>query len=173
MDIYKIRWMNFRSLAGHKGGITEAAEKLGKSQGQVSHFGGKEPSKNIGEQIAREIEEAFELPPYWLDTLNHSAHERSQPKSNVGKVELGSQSVQLDPATLAEAYLLAIQEHAVESGGKSSYRLELDPDRTVRAYAFLVAGQSASAVAGYVAAAMRRGGGVGEVKDGKRDARGK
>jgi hypothetical protein len=61
--IYVIRWRNFRDLIGPKSGaITAAAERLGKTQGQVSHFGGKTPIKNIGDDIASEIEKAWLKP---------------------------------------------------------------------------------------------------------------
>jgi hypothetical protein len=66
--IYVVRWRNFRDLIGpQKGAITAAAAKLEKSQGQVSHFGGKNPIKNIGDDIAAEIEKAWGKPPGWLD----------------------------------------------------------------------------------------------------------
>jgi hypothetical protein len=55
----------------HKLTITAAASQLGKLQGQVSHFGGKNPIKPIGDQIASEIEAAFNLPHGWLDGPSH------------------------------------------------------------------------------------------------------
>lgn len=59
-----------------------------------------------------------------------------------------------DPSILREAYLLAYQEAEIETG--VPYRLEDDPQRTVSAYAFLVSGRSASEVAEYMGAALRR-----------------
>lgn len=67
MDISEIRYANTRLLVKQIGSITGFAERLGKSQGQVSHFAGENPIKNIGNKIAREIEEAFDLERGWLD----------------------------------------------------------------------------------------------------------
>lgn len=161
--VHVTRWRNFRQLIGSDpGAITDAANRLEKKQGQVSHFGGKNPTKPIGDQIAAEIEEAWHLPPGWLD-LNHS--DEGQP-TNLGKTEQQSQPVQLDPKTLAQAFLLATQEAVIE--GQKKYDLVDDPERTVRAYNFLAAGPSYSEVAGYTVAALRRAKqATGEVKSGK------
>lgn len=90
MDIFQIRWRNFRLLAGHPGGISEAAVKLGKSQGQVSHFGGEVPIKNIGPKIAREIEVAYGKDRGWLD----------RPQWPMGGADVGSQALGLDQEKL-------------------------------------------------------------------------
>lgn len=136
--------------------MTAAAAKLGKSQGQVSHFGGKNPIKIIGDDIAAQIEAAWNLPAGWLD-VNHS-----EPAGGpeVGKAQQQSQPLTPDPVTLREAYLLAYQQAALERGLGHKYRLEDDPERTVSAYSFLVAGggaRTASEVASFIAAAMRQG----------------
>lgn len=90
MDISQIRWKNFRLLAGHHGGITAAASRMGKTQGQVSHFGGEAPIKNIGPKVAREIEEAFGKPHGWLD----------RPQWPGSVADQGSQSLGLDAGKL-------------------------------------------------------------------------
>lgn len=150
--IHGTRWRNFRALIGTaNGAITAAAQRLKKPQGQVSHFGGRNPTKVIGDQIAAEIEEAWGLPSGWLD-LNHSDMASG---AELGKSERQSQPVQLDPATLREAYLLAVQEAGIE--GQKKYDLAHNPERTAQAYNFLAAGRTASEVAEYMAAAMRRG----------------
>lgn len=96
--IYAARWEAFRALLKSRGmTITAAAELLKKAQGQVSHFGGKAPTKIIGDQIAAEIEAAFRLPPGYLDERKDSV------KSMLHDVEPASQNQKLDPATLAEA----------------------------------------------------------------------
>lgn len=96
-DLYKVRWKRFRQLAGHHGGISDAAARLDKSQGQVSHFGGKNPRKSIGEQIAREIEAAYGKPRGWLDTLNDSILPTN------GIVPASEPSRTLNAASVAEA----------------------------------------------------------------------
>jgi hypothetical protein len=151
--IHAVRWANFRRLIGpDTGAISEAAERLKKLQGQVSHFGGKNPTKPIGDQIAGEIEQAWGLEDGWLD-LNHTDKDEG---AKLGKTEQQSQPLQLDPVTLREAYLLAVQEAGSEFGTAHKYKLENDPERTVRAYTFLAVGRSASEVAEYMGAAMRR-----------------
>ena len=109
--IYVIRWRNFRDLIGpKKGAITSAAERLGKTQGQVSHFGGKTPIKNIGDDIAAEIELAWGKPLGWLDQVprDGTVNERSD------QVRPASQIHDLDAANLARAlYWLDAEERAL------------------------------------------------------------
>lgn len=47
--------------------LTDVADLLGKAPAQVSAFGGKNPTKGIGDQIAREIEKALSLYNGYLD----------------------------------------------------------------------------------------------------------
>ncbi|WP_259697756.1 LexA family transcriptional regulator [Pseudomonas protegens] len=47
--------------------MTDVADILGKAPAQVSAFGGKNPTKGIGNQIAREIERALDLHNGYLD----------------------------------------------------------------------------------------------------------
>ncbi len=67
MNVKSVRRENLRALAKAVGGITALANRLGKSQGQVSHLIGLKPTKNIGDKLAAEIEQAFNKPPGWLD----------------------------------------------------------------------------------------------------------
>lgn len=67
MDSKTIRYLNARDLVSEIGGVSAFAERLGKSQSQVSQFAGESPIKGIGGKIAREIEAAFEKAPGWLD----------------------------------------------------------------------------------------------------------
>lgn len=68
MKISDTRLQNFRRiLTEKKMRLTDAADLLGKAPAQVSAFGGKNPSKGIGDQIAREIEKAFALPTGYMD----------------------------------------------------------------------------------------------------------
>lgn len=84
MDVFEVRYQNFRALIEEKGedgkpiGISGAAGRLGKAQAQVSHFGGERPIKNIGPKVARQIEEAFGKPRGWLD----ASHEGSSATSH-------------------------------------------------------------------------------------------
>lgn len=68
MKISDTRLQNFRRvLAEQKLRLTDIAELLGKAPAQVSAFGGKKPTKGIGDQIAREIEKALHLHHGYLD----------------------------------------------------------------------------------------------------------
>lgn len=131
--IYVIRWRNFRELIGNKpGAITAAAERLGKSQGQVSHFGGKSPIKNIGDDIAAEIEKAWVKPLGWLDqpgreeTVNKPAD----------LMRTGSQIHGLNAANLSRAlYWLDAEERA-----KGLLQPLRRAERLIALYALVVAG---------------------------------
>jgi phage repressor protein C with HTH and peptisase S24 domain len=69
MDSTEIRRANFRALVEKedKGVITSAANRLGRSQAQISHLIGSNPTKGIGKRLARVIEEAYGKPYGWLD----------------------------------------------------------------------------------------------------------
>lgn len=68
MKISDTRLQNFRRiLAEKKLRLVDIAERLGKAPAQVSAFGGKNPTKGIGDQIAREIEKALDLHTGYLD----------------------------------------------------------------------------------------------------------
>ncbi|GLH20098.1 hypothetical protein BR1R3_28400 [Pseudomonas atacamensis] len=80
MKISDTRLQNFRRiLAERKLRLTDIADILGKAPAQVSAFGGKNPTKGIGDQIAREIESALGLHkgyldmPYGLGEFNNAA----------------------------------------------------------------------------------------------------
>lgn len=68
MKISDTRLQNFRRiLVEKKLRLTDIADLLGKAPAQVSAFGGKNPTKGIGDQIAREIEKALGLHNGYLD----------------------------------------------------------------------------------------------------------
>lgn len=70
MRISDTRLHNFRRLLAERNlRLIDIAELLGKAPAQVSAFGGKNPTKGIGDQIAREIEKALSLPNGSLDVL--------------------------------------------------------------------------------------------------------
>lgn len=69
MDIKKIRYHNARYLLKNEAmGVNDFADKIGRSQSQTSAYIGENPTKNIGDKIARIIEQAFNKPIGWLDT---------------------------------------------------------------------------------------------------------
>src|SRR5258708_7589976 len=67
MNVKEIRRNNLRMLARSVGGVTSLAERLSRSQSQISHLIGTNPVKNIGDKLAAEVERVFEKPIGWLD----------------------------------------------------------------------------------------------------------
>jgi len=68
MKISDTRLHNFRRIIAERNlRLTDVAERLGKAPAQVSAFGGKNPTKGIGDQIARELEKALNLHEGYLD----------------------------------------------------------------------------------------------------------
>lgn len=77
--IHEIRLGNTRKLM-KESGLTrsEFAEKIDMSYGLVSQYIGKNPTKNIGDETALKIEEAFNKPRGYLDQSdiqNENAHQ--------------------------------------------------------------------------------------------------
>lgn len=77
MNVKDIRRKNLRAIARSVGGVTQLAERLGKSQSQISHLIGTNPVKNIGDRFAAEVEKAFTKPHGWLDHEHHDLQEES------------------------------------------------------------------------------------------------
>ena len=80
MKISDTRLQNFRRILSEKKlRLIDIADLLGNAPAQVSAFGGKNPTKGIGDQIAREIEAALKLPngsldvPYGLSVFNNGS----------------------------------------------------------------------------------------------------
>lgn len=72
MDIYEIRRSNLQKLAFEAGLKTHAAlgDLLDKPPSLISQLIGKNPTRNMGAKLAREIETAFSRPDGWLDQLH-------------------------------------------------------------------------------------------------------
>lgn len=75
MNVKLIRRENMRALAKSVGGISKLANRLNKSQSQISHLIGASPIKNVGDKIAAEIEAIFDKPAGWLDREHYSIEE--------------------------------------------------------------------------------------------------
>ncbi|MGQ5522950.1 S24 family peptidase [Chitinimonas sp. PSY-7] len=69
MDIYAIRLNNMRLLVQRAGGRPAFAKKINMNYTQLNQYIGKNPTKNIGDQAARNTEEKMGLPHGWMDTL--------------------------------------------------------------------------------------------------------
>ena len=70
MTIISVRLSNARQLAEQCGGQQRFADRMNMSRQQASHIIGRRPHKNIGHELARRIEQVFEMPVGWLD-LDH------------------------------------------------------------------------------------------------------
>lgn len=75
MNVKDFRRRNLRALARAVGGVTKIAERLEKSQSQISHLIGTNPVKNIGDKLAAHIERVFNKPYGWLDQPHNSVEE--------------------------------------------------------------------------------------------------
>ncbi|MBP1470596.1 LexA family transcriptional regulator [Acinetobacter nosocomialis] len=77
--IHEIRLGNTRKLM-KESGLTrsEFAEKIDMSYGLVSQYIGKNPTKNIGDETALKIEEAFNKPRGYLDQSDNQNENASQ-----------------------------------------------------------------------------------------------
>lgn len=70
-SIYDIRRLNAHLLCEYCGSMAEFSERIQRAQTQVSRLIGKNPTRNVGEKLARHIEQCFCLPQHWLDHLHH------------------------------------------------------------------------------------------------------
>lgn len=69
---------NARRLAEEAGSKASFAEIIERSPGQVGHFIGPNPTKNIGKDLARHIERRFRKRKYWLDQDHTPPAEREE-----------------------------------------------------------------------------------------------
>ncbi len=67
MDSRQIRRLNVRQLAEEVGGVTALAGMTGTSQSYLSQIIGPHPSREVGEVLARRVEQATGRPHGWLD----------------------------------------------------------------------------------------------------------
>lgn len=65
--IYEIRRDNARKLRDGTGGNSSFSSMIDREPTQVSRVIGKNPTKRIGDDLARHIEKCFDLPSGWLD----------------------------------------------------------------------------------------------------------
>lgn len=79
-NIHTIRRENMFRLFEQSGlSREEFAEKIGLSYPQLGHYIGKNPSKNVGDAVAKRIEEAFDLAPHYLDQDFGAPHGNKEP----------------------------------------------------------------------------------------------
>ncbi len=84
-NIYKIRRTNAQLLVDFIGNKAVFAEKIERSPTQVSRFLGVNPTRNIGERLARHIEHSFCLPKLWLDEPHQQPEKIGQHINNINQ----------------------------------------------------------------------------------------
>lgn len=77
MKVKEIRRQNLRFLSRTVGGVTHLAERLSRSQSQISHLIGSNPVKNIGDKLAGDVERVFDKPSGWMDHEHPSIQEEA------------------------------------------------------------------------------------------------
>ncbi|SDF69170.1 Peptidase S24-like [Onishia taeanensis] len=78
MDIHSTRYRILQAtMADRHLNLRGLANAIDRSESQVSSFAGANPSKNIGERMARHIEASLKLPPHYLDDPRHLSDNRA------------------------------------------------------------------------------------------------
>lgn len=85
-EISEIRLENARALADQVGGTGNFASRIDREPTQASRFMGRNATKNIGDRLARHIEECFGKPRGWLDT-DHSVSTASNVSQHPAQFE--------------------------------------------------------------------------------------
>lgn len=119
MDIKTSRWQKARQLVEREGGISRFAERIGRTQQQANQFAGPNPTKGIGNKIARLIEQSFGLAHGYLDKMESGeSADLSTPASNsVDAIRKASQA--------AEAFMEA-RKHWLKLRPQALYMVRTD-----------------------------------------------
>lgn len=91
--IHQIRLENVRALAEEFKSQSEFADAIGKVPTQVSRFMGKNPTKNIGNDLAEEIEKALGLEEGALDIPNLNSNTRGYQSSKYQEADQGHKEI--------------------------------------------------------------------------------
>lgn len=113
----QLRLENTRKLISAIGGIKAFAEKLGKPSSQISAVAGKNPTRNIGDKLANDIETEFGLEHGWL-SKNHEPEFAPVPLLDYPSMLHYARNFSLfDYAALAESgHLVSIPKRLIGSG---------------------------------------------------------
>jgi hypothetical protein len=120
-SVYDTRRENVRALMAQWGGPTSLAKKLGHSNGSyVAQLVGPNPSREISEKVARDMEGKLGLPIGWLDQ-EHTASPRQVDEETlsacVRAVAAAIRDAALKPDPDAYANLVSlVYEHAKLTG---------------------------------------------------------
>ena len=120
-SVYSTRRDNLRKLQAEWGRPTSLAKKLGHSNGSyLAQLIGPNPSREISEKVAREIETRLNLPSNWLDT-EHNGSARQIDDETLGAcvgavaAAVRDAGAKIDPKTYGDLVTLAY-EHTKLTG---------------------------------------------------------
>ncbi len=82
VTVEAIRLINLQHLIKEAGGPARAAELLEMERSQLSQIAGRNPTRNIGSDMARRIETAWGKPKGWLDREQNLQLGLEQPKAD-------------------------------------------------------------------------------------------
>lgn len=80
-DIATIRFKNLASLVEQHGGPTAFGERIGRQQAQVSQWTSAKKPKQVGDKLAREIEDSLGIERGWMDHPQGGGQAISAPTS--------------------------------------------------------------------------------------------
>lgn len=140
-DVYDVRRRNLRRLADALGGPAKLADKLGRSESQISQLIGKTSTRNIGDRLARDVEKISKLRE---GSLDFPSELMVQDKGGTyGIVETGPEVMLKEVAVVGTTQAgpdVAWEELGYPPGYGADY---LDaPSKDPRAYALRVKGAS-------------------------------
>lgn len=106
--ISDIRLSNAKKLATAYNNLAEFSRVIDREPTQVSRFMGANPTKNIGDRIARHIEKSCRKPKGWLDT-DHSNEDINSTTAQIEPSEVltGTPLIEWELLTDPRAYKLA------------------------------------------------------------------
>ena len=121
-DINDIRLSNAKKLAErHSSTLAAFAERIDRAPTQVSRFMGKNPTKNIGDKVARHIESCFNLEPGWLDQIHsHTTNPDITGKAHNQNALLTTLTGDTDQVELLRSVIQTVEEIEQEEGIKLS-----------------------------------------------------
>jgi phage repressor protein C with HTH and peptisase S24 domain len=112
MDIYAIRKRNLEALAGNRK-RKECAEKWGTSSSVLSQILSKNPVRNLGDELARRIEAAEDLPKGYLDNVRDtSLVAEATPESlhaDLKDIQLWDDSTPIDDDEISVPFLREVE----------------------------------------------------------------
>lgn len=158
MDIHALRYQILRSVMQDRHmNLRQLAAEIDRSESQTSSFAGANPSKNIGEKMARHIEKSLRLPQNYLDDTRNLTRKDQQAsyeveaenasiigttqrmlpvvgQASAGKLMDNFQEAQIEEWVYApgpcshRAFVLRIEGISMEPDFMSGDRIVIDPE---------------------------------------------